>query len=95
MRSAIRSKAAIAGAAIMLALAAGIAEARPPWTPALMIEKAAGGFRLPGMGLSLEETSKPEKASLSRFARFAGKFMGRGDVASLGAFRIRFKVILE
>jgi len=36
-----------------------------------------------------------EPAPLTGFALFAGKFMGRCDVAALGEFRLRFKVILE
>ena len=45
--------------------------------------------------LSSDRKSAAEKAPLSGFALFAGKFMGRGDVASWGGLRIRFKVILE
>ncbi|MBI3506871.1 MAG: hypothetical protein HY059_18690 [Proteobacteria bacterium] len=38
---------------------------------------------------------KEEKAPVTRFTRLAGKFMGTVDAASVGAFRLRFEVILK
>jgi len=55
------------------------------------------------LGRAVEENrrtlfpSRPAYAAhaASRFARLAGKFMGRVDAATLGSFRFRFVVILE
>jgi len=45
--------------------------------------------------LARRDGEVPDQARLTRFALLAGKFMGRGDLASFYGLRIRFKVVLE